>query len=285
MLKELIASRLKDMTPGQTAVAAFILDNTRDAAFLTASQIGKRAGVSEATVIRLSMLLGFSGYHDFRDALRNHLMDHLSTLERIREYDSPKESGIFERAVKKDLETLSEALASLVPKNLTSLGKALAGAEAVYLAASRSSTSLSGYLSFYLSWMLPNVRAISADIPFETLMNAPRGSLVVGISFPRYSTWTVNVMDTASRLGIDTAAVTNHISSPLAAKAKYIVTIPYKPVSFIDSFAAPMSVLNCIILSVAQVLGSEMKEKLELLERNWKEEEMYVQGRNRQKEG
>ncbi len=281
MLRERIASRLQEMTPGQALVANYILEHPREAAFLTASQLGERVGVSETTVIRLAHLLAFKGYHQMRNAMTNLLMNHLSTLERLKDYESSQEHDFFERAIRKDLETLTLALSAVSSDDLKNLGAAIASAEAVYLAGYRSSFSLAYYLSFYLSWILPNVKNVSPDMPFEMLANAPKKSLVLGISFPRYSTWTLKVLETASELGLTTASVTNDLASPLAVRSDYVVSVPYKPISFIDSFAAPMSVLNCLILSVAQQLGDEVTKKLGALEKRWREDEVYTQQKSR----
>lgn len=275
MLRERITSQRKNMTPGQTLVANYILEYPREAAFLTASQLGKRVGVSETTVLRLAHLLEFSGYQEMRSTMANLLMNHLSTLERLKDYESAQEYDFFERAIRKDLETLTLALSNISSKDLNRLGEAMAKADAVYLAGYRSSFSLTYYLSFYLSWILPNVKNVSLDMPFEMLANAPSGSIVLGISFPRYSSWTVQVLETAAKLGLTTAAVTDNLASPLA-RQNYVLAVPYKPVSFIDSFAAPMSVLNCLILSVAQHLGENVTEKLGMLERCWREDEVYT---------
>jgi DNA-binding MurR/RpiR family transcriptional regulator len=269
------------MTPGQKLVANYILEYSLEAAFLTASQLGERVGVSETTVIRLAHLLGFSGYQQLRSAMTNLLMDRLSTLERLRDYASTQEHDFFERALRKDLETLTLTLSSISSDDLKNLGAAIATAECVYLAGHRSSFSLAYYLSFYLSWILPNVKNVSADMPFEMLANAPKKSIVLGISFPRYSTWTVQVLETASELGLVTACLTNDLASPLAVLSEYVLAVPYKPISFIDSFAAPMSVLNCLILSVAQQLGDEVTKKLGMLEKRWREDDVYTQQRGR----
>lgn len=281
MLKERIALRLKEMTPAQAAVARFLLDHRKEAAFLTASQLGERVGVSETTVIRLSHLLGYSGYLQLRSEMTSSLIDHLSTLERIKDYGTSPENDLYERALRKDMETLSAALSSIPSAELDALGQAMAEAGAVYLAGYRSSSSLVCYLSFYLSWILPNVRTISTEMPFEMLSNAPADSLVLGISFPRYSRWTVEVLETAEKLGLTTACVTSDLTSPLAAQSKYVVTAPYKPVSFIDSFAAPISLLNCLILSVARSLGAGVAKKLETLEQHWRQEGIYIPDRTK----
>ncbi len=275
MLRKRITSQRKNMTPGQALVANYILEYPREAAFLTASQLGKRVGVSETTVLRLAHLLEFSGYQEMRSTMANLLMNHLSTLERLKDYESAQEYDFFERAIRKDLKTLTMALSTISSEDLHRLGEAMAKASAVYLAGYRSSFSLTYYLSFYLSWILPNVKNVSLDMPFEMLANAPSGSIVLGISFPRYSSWTVQVLETAAKLGLTTAAVTDNLTSPLAQQ-NYVLSVPYKPVSFIDSFAAPMSVLNCLILSVAQHLGEDVTEKLGMLERRWREDEVYT---------
>ena len=41
MLKELVSARMQQMTPGQRLVAGYILDSPHEAAFLTASQLGR----------------------------------------------------------------------------------------------------------------------------------------------------------------------------------------------------------------------------------------------------
>lgn len=283
-LKEKIAFHRKEMTPRQVRAANFILESPREAAFMTASQLGERVGVSETTVLRLSKLLGYAGYSDMKNALANQLMNHLSTLERAKDYDETAGKDLFERALQKDYDALTAARNNLPSEELRGLGKALAEASAVYLAGYRSSYTLVYYLSFYLSWILPNVKTLSLHMPFEMLANAPENSLVLGISFPRYSTWTVNVLSQAKDLGLTTAAVTSDLTSPLADRADLVLSVPYKPISFIDSFAAPMSLLNCLILSAAEHLGNKKTEILERLEEQWKKEGIYTASRGRSRE-
>lgn len=275
-MKDFIALRLKDMTPGQGAVARYLIDHPKEGAFLTARQLGKRVGVSETTVIRLAHLLGFKGYPQLRSEMADRLMDHFSTLERIKDYSAADENSLYEKALQKDMDSLSEAQGSIPAKELDELGEQMSKAGAVYLAGYRSSSSLVSYLAFYLSWILPRVGIIPLDMPFEMLANAPQNSLVLAISFPRYSRWTVEVLGLAESLGLNTATITDGLTSPLAALSKFVVPVPYQPVSFIDSFAAPMSLLNCLILSVARHLGPEVTEKMEALEKYWEEKQIYL---------
>ena len=244
---------------------------------MTATELASAAGVSEATVIRFAYFLGFSGYHALRDAVKEMLMDRLSTLERLQKSAPGEGKAQAADAVRTDLSTLSSYQGTLIPEAVDEMGAALAGAPAVYIAGYRSSYSLAYYLSFYLSWLLPNVSLIGEDIPYEMLVNAPGGGVVVGISFPRYSRWTVDVLTFARTSGLTVAAVTDSPNSPLARQARYLMTVAYQPVSFVDSLTTPLCALNGLILSVANHLDG-VRERLERLEHIWIDQGVYAAG-------
>ncbi|ADE57985.1 MurR/RpiR family transcriptional regulator [Aminobacterium colombiense] len=275
MLRERITAKINELSPGHRKVARFILEKPREAAFLTASQLGAHVGVSEATVIRFAYTLGLSGYQELHQSISHMLIDDLSTLARLEKYRSSGKKGIFGTAMDKDINAMKMAQFRLDEKVLLDLAKTFVEAPAVYIAGYRSSYTLAYYLSFYLSWLLPAVKLMPLDSPYELLVNAPRESVVVGISFPRYSTWTVDVLRRAQEHNLKTVAITDEHTSPLANHALHILAVPYSPISFIDSFAAPMSVLNCIILSISQQLGDQVTSLFETFEQYWKEQNLY----------
>ncbi|MDT8284257.1 MAG: MurR/RpiR family transcriptional regulator [Thermovirgaceae bacterium] len=276
MLGERIAEKMPALSPGQQSIAKYILGNPRDAAFLTAFQLGEIVGVSESTVIRFAAVLGYSGYPEMRSAVREILMERLSTLERLREYDEPGGAHYFFRAIDEDIKTLSAAQASLDTRALEELGSMVAAADQVLVAGQRSSRALAYYLWYYLSWLFPNIHLLDPDSAIEKVINASPKSLVIGISFPRYTSWTVEVMRHSHMCGIPTASITNDYSSPLATWSNIVIPVPWNPISFIDSFTAPISIMNCVILGAARVLGSAVQQRLEILERTWGENEVYV---------
>ena len=61
-----ILSMLQEKEPvfskGQRAIARYITEAYDKAAFMTASRLGKTVGVSESTVVRFAVELGFDGY-------------------------------------------------------------------------------------------------------------------------------------------------------------------------------------------------------------------------------
>ena len=58
----ILQERENSFSKGQKRIAQYIRENYDKAAFMTANRLGKTAGVSESTVVRFAVDLGFDGY-------------------------------------------------------------------------------------------------------------------------------------------------------------------------------------------------------------------------------
>ena len=57
-----IRNNYSSMSKGHRKIAEYILENYQKASFMTALSLGQTVGVSESTVVRFAMELGFEGY-------------------------------------------------------------------------------------------------------------------------------------------------------------------------------------------------------------------------------
>lgn len=274
--RERIRQKSAKMSGVQKRLAACVLDAFDKVAFMTASQLGQLAGVSEASVVRFVRLLGFKRYQDFRADLSHTLMDRLSTTERSKDINVLNPKGFYDSILDKELKALNSVREDFDEKKLEEMGSLLASAPAVYVCSARSSFTIGYYLSFYLSWFLPRVRSLERGNAYEELEMAPQDSVVVGISFPRYTKWTIDMLRFAHQRKFIIAALTCDLGSPLAEYATHTLTIPYRLVSFIDSLVVPLSVVNCLILSTFRATGLEGQRRLEKLEGVWKAQDVYI---------
>lgn len=275
-MRERIRQKSARMSEVQKKLATAVLNALDEVAFMTASQLAKVAGVSEASVVRFVRLLGFERYQDFRTDLSHTLIDRLSTTERSKDIDTLNPKGFYDSILEREIEALRSVREDFDEKKLEEMGALLASAPAVYVCSARSSFTVGYYLSFHLSWFLPRVRSLERGNAYEELAMAPQGSVVVGISFPRYTKWTVDMLHFAHDQGLIVAALTCDMGSPLAEYAACALTMPYRLVSFIDSLVVPLSVVNCLILSAFRAKGREGQECLEKLEAVWKSQEIYI---------
>ena len=81
-----IEDNLSTFSKGQKRIGRYILDHYDQAAFMTASKLGKLTEVSESTVVRFAAELGFDGYPAMQKALqemaRNRLTQHSGSRRR-----------------------------------------------------------------------------------------------------------------------------------------------------------------------------------------------------------
>ena len=61
-----IQNDIHAFSKGQKKIAAYILSNYDKAAFMTASRLGKTVEVSESTVVRFAVELGYEGYPEMQ---------------------------------------------------------------------------------------------------------------------------------------------------------------------------------------------------------------------------
>jgi DNA-binding MurR/RpiR family transcriptional regulator len=57
-----INQKFNSMSKSHKKIAAFVLEQYENAAFMTAAKLAKAVNVSEATVVRFAYALGYEGY-------------------------------------------------------------------------------------------------------------------------------------------------------------------------------------------------------------------------------
>ena len=253
-----------------------MLKNRLESIFLTALQLGKNAGSSEASVIRMASSLGFSSFPDFIKSLQEEAKDQLSTLGRLQTHKlQPQTGGLIARVINSDLEQAKEALSTVDDETIKKLAAKICASDAIYIVGLRSTRSLAVYMEYYLSWFFPGVHLPTTDTIGNHLIAAPDNSIVIGISYPRYTRQTVECIALAKKRKFFTAAITDSPFSPLAKAADMYVVSPCAHIAHIDSLLIPIGLINTLLIQVAEHLGPKALKRLEELERSWTDSSVY----------
>jgi DNA-binding MurR/RpiR family transcriptional regulator len=283
MLFSRIRNGMSDFSKNHRLLAQFILDNPNDVAFMTAAQLAREVRVSESTVFRFATQLGFEGYPDLRSVLQEEMMESFTVTDREQAYTSTnEEDDLLLKGFRIDAQAILEAASKINRADLYEVADMIVHAESVYVAGERSSNALAHYLCFYLSWLLPHVHHLNPDYALEKMINLSPRSLVIGITFHRCIRNVVDTLALASRLGLPTVAITNSESSPLAKKASKVLPAPCNYISFIDSYAGPISMINALILAVSRRKFGDTGKSFAGLEALWKERGTYIMDSHRE---
>lgn len=278
-LISLLRDNMNSFSKGHKKIAQFIMNNCDKIAYTTAGQLAREVGVSESTIVRFAVSLGYDGYSEFQADLIKAAHSHMTVIQRM---EMTKRmigsSNIPSFVVHSDIDKIKSMLENMDVLQFDEATGSLLRANAIYIIGLRSSSTLAEFLGFYFNLLFNRVKvvqSVSGNDIFEQVVHVQPGDVVIGISFPRYSTRTVKAMKFAESRGADVIAITDSELSPLCPYAKYKLFAECEMSSFVDSLVAPMSLINALIVNVAMKKEDDIKGLLGELEEIWDENEVF----------
>ncbi len=283
-MKENLFNTLTEIMPelskGHKKIAQFILERYDKAAFMTASKLGTTVGVSESTVVRFAMELGFEGYPELQRALKEVTSNRLTPVQRIDVMnDRLGDEDVYDKILNMDIDKLKKTLEEGSRDEFYSTVDKLCNAKRIFIIGARSAAVLARFMSFYFTMMFSNVKLVhttSTSEMFEQILGIEKGDVMIGISFPRYSKHTVKAFRYAHERGADVIAVTDSMISPLTKFADNVILARSDMTSFADSLVAPMSVINALIVAVGMRKRDYVVNNYELLEEVCEKYDVYA---------
>ncbi|MBC5717061.1 MurR/RpiR family transcriptional regulator [Colidextribacter sp. 210702-DFI.3.9] len=275
----LIQENMNTFSKGQKRIAAFILESYDKAAFMTASRLGKKVGVSESTVVRFAAELGYDGYPDMQKSLQKMIRNRLTSVQRIEvTNDRIGDQDLVSMVLQSDMEKIRLTLEELDRDAFDHAVKAIVSAKRIYIIGVRSSAAIASFLGFYFNLIFDNVVNVTAGTAsemFEHLLRVGEDDVVIGVSFPRYSSRTVQAMSFARDRKATTVAITDSEASPLAPICKYTLKARSDMASFGDSLVAPLSLVNALLVAVSRAKNDDLANTFQTLERIWEDYGVY----------
>ena len=278
-LQKKLKGKSLNLTRSQRSLLEYILAHEEESVFLNVGDLAKKGGVSEATVVRLAKALDFKGFPQFQKQLRDLFRDKLTTTSRLQRTANriSQEGDVLIKVMQTDVENISATLKQVPLPDFNLLVNSLASAERIVLVGLRSVHSLAIFMGVALEFLQKNVWVLQPGVGdlWDRLLGLRKGDLVLAISFPRYTRQTVEILRFAKERGIETAAITDSLLSPLVQYADHILTARCRMDSFIESFTAPLSLINAIVTSLGIRDRQKTMQSLETLEEVWRTRQVY----------
>lgn len=275
----MIEEGMPTFSKGQKRIANYILEHYDKAAYMTASKLGTLVGVSESTVVRFAIELGFDGYPDMQKSLQELIRMKLTSVQRVEVTNSLiGEGDVLEKILMSDAEKIRRTLEEVDRDAFEAAVDKIVAADKIYIIGVRSSSSLAGFLNFNFRMMFDNVKFVqttSGSEMFEQIMSIGERDVMIAISFPRYSKRIVNAVEYAHNAGADVISLTDSHQSPIAGMADQLLLARSDLVSFVDSLVAPLSIINAIIVAVSRKKMDDIRVRFDKLEKIWDEYEVY----------
>ena len=277
---ELIESRLPEMSKGHKAIAGYILENYDKAAYMTASKLGENVGVSESTVVRFATEIGYEGYPELQKAMQEMIRDKLTSVQRIDvASDRIDYENVLSSVLNQDIKLIKKTMEENNNESFERAVDSIVNARRIYIFAVKSSFALARFLGYYFELIFGNVKLIettSKTQMYEQLFRIDTRDVMIGISFPRYSSSTMEAMQFASQQGAHVIAITDSMTAPATKIADCVLIAKSDMASVVDSIVAPMSLINALIVATVERKRDEVTQTFKKLESIWDRYDLYI---------
>ena len=259
-------------------IAEYILQHYDKAVFMTAAKLGEMVNVSESTVVRFAVALGYEGYPELQQALQELVRHRLTATQRFEMSSDISQEEVLSTVLKADMQNIRSTIDGIDNAAFLRAVQVISGARRIYILGLRSAAPLAQCAGYYLHYIFDDVRVVAAgstDV-FEAISRIEASDVLLGISFPRYSSRTIEAMSFARSRHAQVIGLTDGPMSPLHEVADICLSMRTDMASFVDSMAAPMSVINALIVALGIQNREALNARFKQLEEVWDAYSVYM---------
>ena len=266
--ESLIRNRYAGLPESERRIADLILEFPGEVSAYSATELAELSGGSKAAVTRLVQRLGFSNFEEARRAARDAKSWGSPLYLLKRDAQVGNFGAQIEEEISQDLHNISRTFEALQSDTFDSIVDAVCDSKRVFLIGYRNSH----YLAGYVRWQIIQVRGEVYLLPAagetiaEELSDLTSEDMVIVIGFRRRVALVPRAMAVAHKAGAKILYVTDWSAEP-SPHATWTLPCAVKSNDLFDRYAAPMSLLHFLCVSVVNRLGAKGRAHLQRIEK------------------
>ena len=264
-----IRSHLEQLSPNDRLIARYLLDNYSAAPFETAESLSHKTGVSKAAVVRFAVRVGFPGYTELHEALKEEAMARLAPATPVR-----SEGNVIDGAVERARSDL-DVLRATIDRDEFDQAVALLckGPGKIGIFGHRKSAALAEYAYYLLNPLLPNAWPIAAGEPgiADQLIDLEPRDRLIAFTFRRYAKVTAEVVRSFHEAGASTLLVTDDLMAPASSQATHVLVCAPAAAGEFDTAAPGIVLVEALAAAIASRVRGRRGRRLDLAEQLWKQ--------------
>jgi len=247
-----IQNQYDSMSDNKKQISKYFMDEWMDVAFSTTREIAKKLDVSEALVVRLSMELGYSGFKELQNSLRDLMRVKLGRLDRIKDFQDgdPKEfaSKVFEI----EHQNLSHTFEVNTESSIERAVALLINARRIFTVGDRNAGAIAILAAIDLNEVLNNAMPLVAmyGTADDYLRDADSRDCMLAVSLPKYSNYTLRLVQLAQSKGVPVIAITDSTLSDLVRFSEVVLLVACDTLAFNLSHVGTIALLNTLIAHI-----------------------------------
>lgn len=273
------------LTRTDAEIAEYILAHFNTIGFQTSTTLAQAVGVSDTSVIRFIRKLGFKGYSEFRAEMNKRAARQIGQSEKglspgekyARSLEQLNPSHLLYDVSQYTVKNLQQSYDQLDQATVDQIVDILLTSDRKYIAGFRGTACCAQYMASKLLFLTPHVvPVIHADASaVENLLDITEKDCLLLYSFPRYSEINRVLMDIARENGAKIILMTDRRTSPLANKADVVVVTYVGGLGFTNSYVAPLSLSEVILLAMSGRKDVTRSERFNRIDEIIEQEKLY----------
>ncbi len=247
---EKIDEAYDNLSKSHKILSTFVRNNKNIIPFLNINELSEESGVSTATITRFAKRIGFKGYLDFQQNLKNELTHDIVSFEELRSLNKSvtDESNVLAEVIYSNIDALTELSNSNLDILIDEVTDMIISSKDIYIVSSRSSFSAGYYLYFLLKSIRKNTFLINNmnDNVSIDIQYASKEDLLISISYSKYTSFTSKVTEYFSAKKSKIVSITDSFDSPISKYSDKTLIAKNGEKSF--SFVATFTVINALIM-------------------------------------
>lgn len=270
-VRDLLMREGLPLTPSEEKIVRILLAEYPSSGLGSASSLARRAGVSNPTVVRLVMKLGFAGFPDFQAKLMAEVEARLHSPLLMMEAKRPGKTD--ENVVLSYMDSIDKAIgrsANATPMQSYDRASRLIMETKgdVVLLGGRFSRHVAAIFAGYLVQFRPGVvdlGALSAQA-FDMLADLGRKDVLVVFDYRRYQLDVIAFARQAAARGVRILLFTDQWQSPIAEHAEVTIVSPLDVASPYDTLVPALAQVEALVARILSALGEDARSRIERLE-------------------
>lgn len=253
-LQERMNAIFDNLPPAQQKAVIYIRKKWEQICLMTAKEVGRKADVSEATIQRISICLGFKSFRDMKMQIKSSMLKNRAVANFSLKAESfPEQTGWLEAHVNTEMNNLVQTMRLNPVGTIENTAKLLNGAQRIWVMGDKMGAGVSEYLCFTLNYLIGKTTRINLANCHEHLSGMSETDTVVVIGFQRYCKKTLKIAKMAQRYGAKLLAFTDCSLSPFAKAADISLFAQTESVVFLDSYSAVLSLVQAVITQIIRL--------------------------------
>ena len=243
---------MKELTPRRRELIRPVLEAPREFVLLSVRAAAARLRTDPATMVRVVQRMGYPNYRAFQNYLQNLAIANATSLEGLEQNPKPGIPDYLEASIQQDTRNLGAVRSTVDAARLASVARRIHSAKRILLIGGDLARNLVHYFADHLAIIgIPALDATTAGRSLHVARSFGKGDLVIAISFRRGLRQTVEGLQRARRNGAYSIGITGTHLSPVARYSDEYFIAPVESASFIDSYVAPMALVNMMLVACA----------------------------------